>query len=190
MGVNSKLLHFLTTSKLAMSHDRSLSLIKWARSRKGDAVIVCDFVSVVLWLLGSFHKAKVDSKKYPWHSYVYGGDFDEYAERLLGFVKAMKHLKVEPVFFVDGPNESKMGKRKKREELATRYVKYCHDEREYRSLKHRLKFKPLLFHHLLQELQKSGAEVIICDGEAERSMARYAKDHPNACGIHSRWRVS
>ena len=192
--MHSKLLRFLR-SKSNNSHNRSFSLAKWARKAKeGDAIIICDLVPVVMWLLGAFHKGMVDSYQYPWHSYVYGGDLDDYAVRLLDFVKALKHLKVKPVFFVEGPMgshrsettnkmESRMRKRQKREVLADGYVKYCQDERGSRSLEHHLELKPLLLLHLLQELYRNGAEVIICNGETERPMVQYAKEHPSYCGI-------
>ena len=195
MGVQSKLLRFLRSSELSNSHDRSLSLEKWGRRMKdGNAVIICDFVPVVIWLLRAFHKGMVEGHHYPWHSYVYGGDLDDYAERLIDFVKALEHLKVKPVFFVEGPvgshrsdtkekMESRMRSLNKRGERAASYISYCQNKKGSRSLEHGLELKPLILRHLLQELCRSGAEVTICDGDSEKSMVQYAREHPNACGI-------
>ena len=65
-----------------------------------DAELVCDAVPVILWLFGSLDSALSSEGMLPSYSCLYGGSFHKYAERLVAFVKALRHLEVEPVFFL------------------------------------------------------------------------------------------
>eukprot|EP00731_Ephydatia_muelleri_P015469 Em0008g1189a len=38
---------------------------------------------------------------------------------------------------------------------------------------------------IMQALQKHGVQVVVCNGEADRPMAEYAREHPEVCGILS-----
>lgn len=62
--------------------------------------LVCDAVPVVLWLLAELDITLTDERQLPSYSCLYGGDFHKYAERVAVFVKALRHLDTEPVFFL------------------------------------------------------------------------------------------
>lgn len=65
------------------------------------AELICDFLNILYWLLQLFHECKVKSKDYSQYSSFYGGDLNDYVARILQFVKALRYLKIEPIFFLD-----------------------------------------------------------------------------------------
>ena len=67
--------------------------------KKGDekVILVCDLMAVFYWLIELLHKAKVTSKDYSPYSCIYGGNFKDYKERILEFVKALRFINIEPV---------------------------------------------------------------------------------------------
>lgn len=188
------LLNYLRTHRDARS--RSFSLASRADDIKGGgkAVIVCDFISVIMWLLGWFHEGMVKGRFFSLYSYIYGADFEEYTKRILGFVEALEHIKVHPVFFVDGPRGSTrsdmeaklqtwLTRQSAKESACSQVVKFCEYDPKHTTLSHRSGLRILFLHHIVQVLQKTGAEVVICNGEADRFMAEYARKNPNTCGI-------
>ena len=62
-------------------------------------ILVCDLIAVFYWLIELLHKAKVTSKDYSQYTCIYGGNFKDYKARILEFVKALRFINVEPVFF-------------------------------------------------------------------------------------------
>ena len=102
------LLKFLRTHPQARGRFFSLGRMRvdasgseWA----AKTVIVCDFFAVIFWLLAWFHEAKVKNKDYPPHTYIYGADYEDYSNRIIGFVNAVRHGGAEPIFFVDAVQE-------------------------------------------------------------------------------------
>ncbi len=76
-------------------------------------ILVCDMMAVLYWLIESLHKAKVKSGEYSIYTAIHGGDFNNFRERILGFIEALRHIDITPIFFLDppgsGPGDSKYG---------------------------------------------------------------------------------
>ena len=74
-------------------------------------ILVCDLIAVFYWLIKLLHKAKVTCKDYSPYTCIYGGNFKDYKERILGFVEALRFINVyiEPGFFWDGPSDGPQG---------------------------------------------------------------------------------
>ena len=72
---------------------------------RGDekVFLVCDLMAAFYWLIELLHNAKVIGKDYSPYSAIYSGNFKDYKDRLLEFVKALRYINIEPVFFWDGP---------------------------------------------------------------------------------------
>ena len=154
------------------------------------AILVCDFIAIVFWLLDIVHDAKKSSERY---IALYGADFKEYTSRLIRFVEMLRHIDIEPVFFWDGPRgsgkeyEMKLSTWEKRAKdslevilshsLITRY-----DARTEVKFGKKIK-RPLLVTELVMALQKAKVELITCKGEADNLMAEYMRVHGNVCGI-------
>ena len=193
------LLKFLRTHPQARGRFFSLGRVRSADAPppgSSKTVIVCDFFAVIIWLLGWFHEAKVKHKDYPQHSYVYGADYDDYSERIIGFVNAVRFGGAEPLFFVDGPRCSNAEQRELKlrtwqarqwavEALIERFRQYCAYDSKNSAIEQTWTMKCLLRQQIMQALQKHGVQVVVCNGEADRPMAEYAREHPEVCGILS-----
>ena len=130
------LLKFLRTHPQARGRFFSLGRTRPDAPGSPKTVIVCDFFAVIIWLLAWFHEAKVKNKDYPPHTYVYGADYDDYSNRIIGFVNAVRFGGAEPVFFVDGPRCSNPEQKKMKlmtwlarqsamDALTERFRQYC-----------------------------------------------------------------
>uniref|UniRef100_A0A1X7T2C1 Uncharacterized protein n=1 Tax=Amphimedon queenslandica TaxID=400682 RepID=A0A1X7T2C1_AMPQE len=149
------------------------------------AILVCDFIAIVFWLLDIVHDAKKKSSGI--YIALYGADFKEYTSRLIRFVEMLRHIDIEPVFFWDGPRGS--GKEYKMK-LST-WEKRAKDSLEVILLHSRitkydptaeLRFgkqimQPLLVTELVMTLQEAKVELITCKGEADNLMAEYMRVH-------------
>jgi len=89
MGVRG-LLKFLRCNPKSRSHNISLR-----QEGKVNVTLVCDFLSVIYWLLETYHEVMVKKGLYSENSYIYGGDFNDYTDRVLDFVKALRYIGVE-----------------------------------------------------------------------------------------------
>ena len=108
MGVRG-LLKYLQRHPLARQRRVSLSNLAYQikdKTKGKAAKLLCDFFSILFWLLSEFHEAKIKRKDYQPYSYIYGGDVIEYEQRFVAFVNALRHLGIEPIFFVDGARGS------------------------------------------------------------------------------------
>lgn len=199
------LLKFLRTNPQARGRFFSLGRIRSTDATGAPSncktVVVCDFFAVVIRILEWFHEAKVKNKDYTPHSYVYGADYDDYSNRIIGFVNAVRFGGAEPVFFVDGPKCSNAGQRKLKlhtwqarqcatDALIERFRQYCAYDSKNSAIERELAMSlksllRLLRQQIVQALKKHGVEVVICNGEADRPMAEYAREHPEVCGILS-----
>ena len=78
--------------------------------KRGDEkiLLVCDLMAVFYWLIELLHKAKVTCKDYSPYSAIYGGNFKDYKERILEFVKALRYINIEPIFFLGWTSRIKL----------------------------------------------------------------------------------
>ena len=54
------------------------------------------------WLLSAYDAQLVETGQLSLYSLLYGGDFNLYRQRVMSFVRALQHVGVTPVFFVEG----------------------------------------------------------------------------------------
>ena len=64
--------------------------------------LLCDFSPVVEWVLSAYDAHLVKSGQISHLSLLYGGDLQLYRQRIVAFVRALRHLGVSPVFFMEG----------------------------------------------------------------------------------------
>ena len=154
------------------------------------AILVCDFIAIVFWLLDIVHDAKKSSERY---IALYGADFKEYTSRLIRFVEMLRHIDIEPVFFWDGPRgsgkeyEMKLSTWEKRTKDSLEVI-LSHSLITKYDAKTEVKFgkrimQPLIVTELVMALQEANIELITCKGEADNLMAEYMRVHGNVCGI-------
>uniref|UniRef100_A0A1X7UD54 Asteroid domain-containing protein n=1 Tax=Amphimedon queenslandica TaxID=400682 RepID=A0A1X7UD54_AMPQE len=154
------------------------------------AILVCDFIAIVFWLLDIVHDAKKSSERY---IALYGADFKEYTSRLIRFVEMLRHIDIEPVFFWDGPRgsgkeyEMKLSTWEKRAKDSLEVI-LSHSLITKYDAKTEVKFgkkikRPLLVTELVMVLQEAKVELLTCRGEADNMMAEYMRVYGNVCGI-------
>ena len=156
--------------------------------------LICDFLNIFFWLMSEFHEAKVKRGDYQTYSCMYGGDLNEYAERFIAFVRVLRRVGVDPVFFVDGDRGSDMAgfvakletykkRHEGRLENCSRLIKY--DPKHQGDSSHKTWIKPpLMAMHILMALKAEGVILEFCVGEADECMAKYAQAaQGDICGI-------
>ena len=160
------------------------------------AQILCDFTAVLYWLLELLHETKVKKNEYSKYSYMYGGNMNEYTERVVGFIKALRHIGIEPVFFIDGARGAekdgfyaKLATYIKRHVSKMDTVELHGQVSRYETTQDLEKFKRwskprLLEIQILMALRSEGVQLIQCVGEADGYLADYARTHcEQVCGI-------
>ena len=185
MGVNG-LFKYIRSSNSSIKLE-SIELFKDREAKQ----LVCDMIAVFYWLIKLLHKAKVSSKEYSPYAAIYGGNFKDYTNRILEFVKVLRHINVEPIFFMDGPQgsdcdyEMKMGTWEERSRKILYAVKRNAEICKFHATEikvNRIK-QTLLFDELVSALRAAQVTVIICEGEADQMMAEYSREHKDVVGI-------
>ena len=180
--------------KYIRSDNSSIKLDSITFFKRGNetVILVCDLIGVFYWLIGLLHKAKVTCKDYSPYSAIYGGNFKDYKERILEFVKALRFINMEPVFFWDGPQGSSydykqkldtwIRKSKKVLSIIEGHAEICNFHATEIKFEKRLR-QTLLFEELVHALRAVGVTVNVCEGEADNVMAEYAREHKEVCTI-------
>ena len=166
------------------------------KSRGGTPKLLCDFFSILYWLLSEFHEAKVKCKDYQPFSYIYGGDIVDYEERFLAFVRALRHLGIEPVFVVDGERGSnltgfraKLETHKGRQRGKMGRVFHCNLITKYYPTEEVESYScwfphPLVPLHMMMALKSEGVTLEHCIGEADAHLAKHAQSGAeDICGV-------
>ena len=153
--------------------------------------LLCDFFSIIFWLLKEFHDAKVKTKDYQPYSYIYGGDLLEYEKRVVAFVHALQYLGIEPVFYVDGIKGShikgfnaKLKTSEKRHAEQMEKIFRCSRISEYNPCQEVETYQTWIPHtlvmlNLLMVLKSEGVRLVHCIGEAD---TYFAKDTASSNG--------
>ena len=127
---------------------------------------------------------------YPEYTSVCGPDFHLVADRARCFVKGLRSLGIEPVFFVDVTLEEddklRLSKNKRTDELLDNYlIQQVLERSTVQSLPHDV-CNDLVYRQILYSLRVEGAEMVFCAHQSsELVMARYSQTHQESCGIVS-----
>ena len=127
---------------------------------------------------------------YPEYTGICGPDFHLAADRARCFVKGLRSLGIEPVFFVDVTLEDEdvltLSKNKRAKELLDNYLIQQVLERSTAQPLPRNKCNGLVYRQILSSLREEGAEMVFCAHQSPvHTMARYAQMHQDTCGIVS-----
>ena len=198
MGVHG-LLYYLKRHPLTRERGVHLEVVadgvKDKLGRGGKPKLLCDFFSVLYWLLSEFHEAKVKRKDYQPYSYIYGGNILEYEERFLAFVRVLRRLGIEPIFVVDGERGSSLtGFRAKLETYKSRHLRrmdkisHCNRVTKYDPTEEVESYSlwfphPLVPLHVMMALKSEGITLDHCIGEADACLAKRAQSGDDICGI-------
>ena len=195
MGVRG-LLKFLRTNPKARVQNRSLAGLAEDKVREtGRAVLVCDFFSILFWLLDCFHVSRVTEGAYKPESFVFGGDYTEYSDRFISLIKALRYVCAEPILFVDGARGSVLrdmnekmftyeARERDRFDFVEKCVQFCmYDGRLDPEQIKKWKKYPLIIAQVLLAIRSENVKIVHCFSEADSEMAEYARVHPEVCGI-------
>ena len=191
MGVKG-LFSYITNDDVLQKIELSL-LAKRIRHKTGKTPkLLCDFMNLVPSFIIPPVMKLISCGDYPWYAQVTGPDFHLIAERACNFVAAMKHLGVEPVFFVDGARGTDESFEGKIQVLKDRETRKLQEFFRLQQVCERTVDKAISMYlpcnairQIKKSLKKAGAEIICCNGEADPAIIHYAQSHDEVCGILS-----
>lgn len=193
MGVRG-LLEYIVNS----SHQRRVKLSVLASNFHEETgkrpKLLLDFNDVSAEIWRSPVKVLQKLGDYPTYTSVCGPDFHLIADRARCFVRALRSVGMEPIFFIDKPSYNLKDTKvlqKLKDKRADKLLR-CHKINqvlEHTSAQSSLSIvhcNDLKYRQLLYSLREEGAELIFSTNEAvEVAIARYAKTHDDTCGIVS-----
>ena len=191
MGVKG--LHSYITNNGVLQEIELSLLAKKIRHKTGEAPkLLCDFMNLVPCFIIPPVMKLISCGHYPWYAQVTGADFHLIAERACNFVAALKHLDVEPVFFLDGARgvddsfEGKIHVLKDREAKKLQEFFRLQQVCEHMVDKAISMYLPCnAVRQIEKSVEKAGAEIVYCTGEADPEIIHYAQSHDEVCGILS-----
>ena len=162
------------------------------QEKTGDqALLLCDSGSVVNWLLKSYDCSQIHQGKLSPYSIMYGGDFRCYGTRIVSFARAIKHLGIIPVFFVDGSQgcdymvrlpELKSRHDKELEHCAM-IQQVCDGHQDL--LKVQWSLKEGVWSEVKSALVKDKWTFAFCSGRATHDILQLARTDERVCGVLS-----
>ena len=94
--------HPLCKNVLSLS-DFAFRVARTSTNKERCAEILCDFSSVASWLCNGADAARTSTGNLIPSAQVFGGDLNVIVKRITRFVQALRHVSIEPVFFVSTP---------------------------------------------------------------------------------------
>ena len=192
MGVKGLLVYITNKNDVLQKVDLSQLAKKIRHETEKTPKLLCDFVNLVPYFVNPPVTRLISSGDYPWYAQVTGADFHLIAERACNFVAALKHLGVEPVFFVDGARgtdesfEGKVHDLKERDEEKLQKCFRLQQVCEHTVDKRISMFLPCnAIQQIEKSVKKAGAEIVYCNGEAGPEIIHYVQSHDEVCGILS-----
>ena len=197
MGVHGLLTYL---KRHPRTRERRLYLRDIAQAKKLNGArtpkLLCDFFNILYWLLGEFHEAMVKCGRYTQFSYLYGGDIVDYEERFLAFVRAIRHLGIEPIFYVDGAKGSHLtGFKAKLRTHRSRHlgtlgrILHCNRVAKYDPREEVESYSvwfphPLVLLQVMMALKSEGVVLEHCIGEADFYLAEKSQSgEADICGV-------
>ena len=154
--------------------------------------LLCDFMNLARNFINPPVSKLISCGDYPWYAQVTGPDFHLIADRACNFVAALKHLGVEPVFFVDGARGTDESFEGKIQVLKDRETQKLQEFFRLQQVCERTVDKAISMYlpcnairQIKMSLKKAGAEMVYCNGEADPAIIHYAQSHDEVCGILS-----
>ena len=154
--------------------------------------LLCDFFNLQPSFWDSPTEALIAFGDYPEHAYLYGGDFNLFADRVRCFVAGLRYIGVEPVFFVDGRRGSDDSFEGKLHVLKQRHQQKLSTLEDMQQVCNGSQAIFQAFHccdtivsQCLMSLEEVGATIVHCNGEADPEMISYAHCHEESLGILS-----
>ena len=192
MGVKGLLFYINNKNDVLQKVELSQMAANIRYVTKKTPKLLCDFMDLVPYFINPAVMRLINRGDYPWYAQVTGADFHLIDDRACNFVAALKHLGVEPVFFVDGARgtdesfEGKMHVLKDRDEEKLQKCFRLQQVCEH-TVDHRISmFLPCnAIQQIEISLKKTGAEIVYCNGEADPEIIHYAQSHDEVCGILS-----
>ena len=191
MGVKG-LLSYITNNGVLQEIELSLLAKKIRHKTEKAPKLLCDFMNLVPCFIIPPVMKLISCGHYPWYAQVTGADFHLIAERACNFVAALKHLGVEPVFFIDGARgtdksfEGKIHVLKDREARKLQEIFRLQQVCEHMVDKAISMYLPCnAVRQIEKSLKKVGAEIVYCNGEADPEIIHYAQSHDEVCGVLS-----
>ena len=191
MGVKG-LLSYITNDGALQETELSLLAKKIRHKTEKTPKLLCDFMNLVPCFVIPPVLKLISCGHYPWYAQVTGSDFHLIADRACNFVAALKHLGVEPLFFVDGARgtdesfEGKIHVLKDREARKLQEFFRLQQVCEHTVDKEISMYLPCnAIQQIKKSLKKVGAEIVYCNGEADPEIIHYAQSHDEVCGILS-----
>ena len=172
MGVKGLLFYITDDDNVLQEVELSELAKKICYETEKTAKLLCDFMNLVPCFLYPPVMKLTKCNDYPWYAQVTGADFHLISERACNFVAALKHLGVEPVFFVDGARgtdesfEGKVHVRKDREGRKLQEVFRLQQVCEHTVNRAISTYLPCnAIQQIIDALKKAGAEIVYCNGE-------------------------
>ena len=194
MGVQGLLKFILsntcTREKVGLKQFAKSHLVKTGRQPE----LLCDFTSVVTWLLSSMDHAMVESGGAPPQCFLYGGVLKRYSERVLSFVEVIQNLGVSVVFFVESCPVTKdelsalyetyTTDYSRKQEEAINALQICASYQDMSQLKWSL--KESVVGHVIFTLEcAANVQVMYCHGQVMSKAISYMQTNQHVCGILS-----
>ena len=192
MGVQG-LLSYILDSDAMCKVELSLLAKKILEETGKQPKLLFDFFNVETELWASPVPVLKKAGDYPAYTNMCGPDFHLVADRVRCFVKALRFIGIQPLFFVDAPRgcddsfEGKLGVLKKRSEerLSDNYLMQQVLERSTAHSYPVIRCHSLVIRQVLMTLREEGAEMVFCTGEADPDIICFAQTHEETCGIVS-----
>ena len=192
MGVKG-LLSYILEEDIAERVELSLLVSKIHYETGQQPKLLCDFFNLEQWFWVPPARLLWSRGDYPLYAAMCGPDFHLVAERAQSFVKALRFIGIEPVFFVDAPQGCDDHFEGKLDVLRERYVTRLQNAYKVQQVCEKsISQQPgnwhchsLVIRQIIMALKEVGAEMIFCTGEADPEIIRYAQTHEETCGILS-----
>ena len=78
-----------------------LATLRESSKQSSKLLLLCDFSPVVEFVLSAYDAHLVKTGRLSPYALLYGGDLKLYRQRILAFVRALEHVGVSPVFFLE-----------------------------------------------------------------------------------------
>lgn len=190
MGVKGLLAYILSSSDLRKVQLSILASSFQQETGKGPKLLFkLSEIAAEFWSSPITVLKKVGD--YPEYTSICGPDFHLVSDRVCCFVKALRSLGIEPVFFVDPPADHDSNERlqvlmnQNSKKLANMYlIQQVLEHSQVQSFPHD-NCNNLVKRQLLYSLRAEGTEVVFCTQQADSVIASYVQSHPETCGVVS-----